>query len=60
MEAAVRAGADAVYFGLQSFNARARAENFNEKDLPETLRFLHERGVKGACRAKHPRIRPRA
>src|SRR5688500_17886343 len=27
MEAAVRAGADAVYFGLQGFNARARATN---------------------------------
>jgi U32 family peptidase len=47
MEAAVQAGADAVYFGLQSFNARARAENFSEKDLPETLRYLHEHGVKG-------------
>ena len=29
MRAAVRAGADAVYFGLQGFNARARATNFD-------------------------------
>ncbi|MBS2017521.1 MAG: U32 family peptidase [Deltaproteobacteria bacterium] len=47
LEAAVRAGADAVYFGLQGFNARARATNFDVKDLRETLRFLHERGAKG-------------
>ncbi|MDX2019565.1 MAG: U32 family peptidase [Deltaproteobacteria bacterium] len=47
LEAAVRAGADAVYFGLQSFNARARAENFTEQDLPELMRFLHTNGTKG-------------
>ncbi len=56
MEAAVRAGADAVYFGLQSFNARARAENFSEKDLPETLRFFARKRRKGICRAQHPRF----
>lgn len=47
MEAAARAGADAVYFGLQGFNARARAKNFDVEALGETMRFLHERGVKG-------------
>jgi putative protease len=47
LEAAVRAGADAVYFGLQGFNARARATNFDMDTLRETMRFLHERGVKG-------------
>ena len=30
LEAAVMAGADAVYFGGQSFNARKNAENFND------------------------------
>ena len=47
MEAAVRAGADAVYFGLQGFNARARATNFDAAGLRETLTWLHDRGVKG-------------
>lgn len=35
LHAAVDAGADAVYFGLQSFNMRATAKNFTIKDLPE-------------------------
>src|SRR3954462_12532014 len=46
-EAAVRGGADAVYFGLQGFNARARARNFDAAELGETMQFLHARGVKG-------------
>jgi putative protease len=47
MRTAVRAGADAVYFGLQGFNARARATNFEEDALESTLGYLHEHGVKG-------------
>lgn len=47
LEAAVRAGADAVYFGLQGFNARARATNFDAAELDRTLAYLHEHGVKG-------------
>jgi putative protease len=47
MRAAVRAGADAVYFGLQGFNARARATNFDEGGLAATMRSLHEYGVRG-------------
>lgn len=46
-EAAVENGADAIYFGLDKFNARMRAENFTEEDLPELMEFLHLRGVKG-------------
>ena len=46
--AAVENGADAVYFGLDSgFNARARATNISDEQLPELMRFLHQRGVKG-------------
>ena len=46
--AAVENGADAIYFGLDSgFNARARATNIGEEQLPELMRLLHERGVKG-------------
>ncbi len=45
--AAIAAGADAIYFGLPAFNARLRADNFTEKDLPELMTFLHRHGVKG-------------
>uniref|UniRef100_UPI0030DC122D peptidase U32 family protein n=1 Tax=Oculatella sp. LEGE 06141 TaxID=1828648 RepID=UPI0030DC122D len=46
-KAAVENGADAIYFGLERFNARMRAHNFTEADLPRLLDFLHRRGVKG-------------
>lgn len=45
--AAVQNGADAVYFGGQSFNARQFAENFGENDLRRALDYCHLRGVKG-------------
>jgi U32 family peptidase len=47
VKAAVENGADAIYFGLDRFNARMRAENFSSADLPELMAFLHQRGVKG-------------
>src|SRR4051812_16716850 len=47
MRAAIRAGADAVYFGVQGFNARARAANFHTDDLPRIFAELHKHGVKG-------------
>jgi putative protease len=46
-KAAVENGADAIYFGLERFNARMRAQNFTEADLPDLMAFLHRRGVKG-------------
>ena len=45
--AAVANGADAIFFGLPKFNARLRADNFTEEDLPELMKFLHEHGVRG-------------
>src|SRR5437879_10623764 len=45
--AAVENGADAIYFGLEKFNARMRAHNFTEADLPRLMEFLHRRGCKG-------------
>ena len=45
--AAVENGADAIYFGLEKFNARMRANNFTDADLPKLMEFLHRRGVKG-------------
>ncbi len=47
LRAAVANGADAVYFGVDVFNARMRAANFTRQELPELMAWLHERGVKG-------------
>ena len=47
VKAAVENGADAIYFGLDKFNARMRAQNFTEADLPKLMKFLHRRGVRG-------------
>jgi putative protease len=45
--AAVASGADAIYFGMPRFNARLRADNFTEDDLPGLMEFLHRHGVRG-------------
>ncbi len=45
--AAIENGADAIYFGLEKFNARMRANNFTEADLPRLVEFLHTRGARG-------------
>ncbi len=45
--AAVENGADAIYFGLENFNARMRARNFTSADLPALMDYLHRRGVRG-------------
>ena len=44
--AAVEAGADAVYLGLQQFNARLRAPNFSVKTLSYLTPWAHSRGAK--------------
>ncbi len=44
--AAIEAGADAVYFGLNHFSARAKV-GFEIDELEEVFRTLHRRGVKG-------------
>ena len=44
--AAVRAGADAVYLGAGSFNARRNAENFSDREsLREAVAYCHACGV---------------
>src|ERR1700748_16551 len=45
--AAVENGADAIYFGLERFNARMRAKNFTQADLPALMELLQRRGVRG-------------
>ncbi|CAG9462136.1 unnamed protein product [Pedinophyceae sp. YPF-701] len=47
LRAAVENGCDAVYFGVEGLNARARAANFTLDELPEVMTYLHDRGVKG-------------
>ncbi len=46
LHAAIEAGADAVYFGLTNFTARAKV-GFSLDELPLAIRTLHQRGVKG-------------
>ncbi len=46
LHAAIEAGADAVYFGLKHFSARAKV-GFTLTELPDVMRTLHTRGVKG-------------
>ncbi len=47
MKAAVANGADAVFFGVEKMNARARGKNFRMSELPEVMSYLHMYGVKG-------------
>ena len=44
--AAVFAGADAVYLGLQNFNARRTAGNFTTEGLRQAVAFCHARDVR--------------
>lgn len=46
LNAALKAGADAVYFGLETFNARARAHNFTLAGLAETVTQIHQHGTR--------------
>lgn len=46
LKAAVLSGADAVYLGVGSFNARKNAKNFTEDTLNEAVQYCHSRGVK--------------
>lgn len=45
LRAAVAAGADAVYLGLDELNARRGAENFTRETIGEACRFAHLHGV---------------
>ena len=46
LRAAVCNGADAVYLGAGTFNARMNARNFSAADLQEAVVYCHVRGVK--------------
>ena len=46
LQAAVQAGADAVYLGFGPLNARRNAKNFTREQLEEGVAYCHLRGVK--------------
>jgi U32 family peptidase len=46
LHAAIEAGADAVFFGLHHFTARAKV-GFDLTELPDVMKTLHSRAVKG-------------
>ena len=46
LEAAVNAGADAVYLGMSGFNARANAANFSDGELKSAIADAHAAGVR--------------
>ncbi len=46
LHAAIEAGADAVFFGLHHFTARAKV-GFELSELPDVMKTLHSRAVKG-------------
>ena len=46
LKAAVQNGANAVYLGVGSFNARQGAKNFTPQTLTEAIKYCHIRGVK--------------
>jgi collagenase-like PrtC family protease len=49
LRAAVENGADAVYLGVSSFNARRRASNFKIEELSEVVDYCHGYGVRVYC-----------
>ena len=44
--AAVRSGANAVYLGTKSFNARRNADNFDSLNLKDAVNYCHAYNVK--------------
>ncbi|KFZ42111.1 collagenase-like protease [Anoxybacillus flavithermus] len=47
LRAAVANGADAVYFGVDKYNARVRAKNFRMEELNDVMAYLHKYNVRG-------------
>ncbi len=46
---AVKAGADAIYFGIQGMNMRAAANNFSLEEVKEVVEYCHKNNVKAYC-----------
>ena len=45
-DAAIEAGADAIYIGGTAFNARINAKNFTAEDIRSAVKRAHSFGVK--------------
>ncbi|MEN8263144.1 MAG: U32 family peptidase [Nitrospirota bacterium] len=43
LKTALHYGADAVYVGLSDFSLRAKADNFTNEELKDTVRFVHQK-----------------
>ncbi|MGA2798119.1 MAG: U32 family peptidase, partial [Thermoguttaceae bacterium] len=46
LEAALDAGADALYLGLRTLNARRRAKNFSPGEFVKAVETIHARGAR--------------
>ncbi len=46
LQAAINAGADAVYFGVHGYNMRVTAKNFTLDDLPKITEIAHKAKIK--------------
>jgi putative protease len=46
LRAALEAGADAVYFGLKTLNARQKAKNFTPEEFAQAVEDVHARGAR--------------
>ncbi|MCZ7615623.1 MAG: hypothetical protein M5T52_19265 [Ignavibacteriaceae bacterium] len=46
LRTAVKAGADAVYFGVDKLNMRAKAKNFSIEELPEISKFCKSKKLR--------------
>jgi putative protease len=46
LRTAVNSGADAIYFGVDKLNMRAKAKNFSSEELPEIVEFCNKQNVK--------------
>ncbi|MBI2665979.1 U32 family peptidase [Candidatus Woesearchaeota archaeon] len=49
LAAAVKAGADAIYFGIKGLNMRVAAGNFLLEEVKEVVDYCHVHGVKAYC-----------
>ncbi|OVE75682.1 hypothetical protein BVX97_03830 [bacterium E08(2017)] len=47
LRAALEAGCDSVYFGINRLNMRAGASNFQDSELDSVMEACHEKGIKG-------------
>ena len=46
LRSAVKGGADAVYFGGRTANARSSAKNFSDEEIPDAVKLLHDNNMR--------------